>query len=217
MRLTTFQMFALLVAGCATHHDGDVVDENCGNGVYDPNEQCEPSLDGPACEKCIWGGANHCGNGVLEQGEQCDDGNRLAGDGCLPDCQLEHGVGCPAADFLTCTKAITDTTDSPHATSMFDSYLCLDGDARGVELIYELVAPSDGRMVVSLTTVDAPPGSVHALVMQDAVTCAMATCVAAGASSVSFTAVKDHRYLVVVDTALNAKVAFTVGINCAPP
>jgi cysteine-rich repeat protein len=30
-----------------------------------------------------------CGNGVLDPGEQCDDGNRSAGDGCSPACQLE--------------------------------------------------------------------------------------------------------------------------------
>ena len=30
-----------------------------------------------------------CGNGIVEQGEQCDDGNRVSGDGCSSNCQLE--------------------------------------------------------------------------------------------------------------------------------
>jgi cysteine-rich repeat protein len=30
-----------------------------------------------------------CGNGVLEAGEACDDGNRVSGDGCSSNCQLE--------------------------------------------------------------------------------------------------------------------------------
>jgi cysteine-rich repeat protein len=33
--------------------------------------------------------AAECGNGDLEGAEACDDGNRDAGDGCSPDCQLE--------------------------------------------------------------------------------------------------------------------------------
>lgn len=30
-----------------------------------------------------------CGNFNIEAGEQCDDGNRISGDGCSPQCQLE--------------------------------------------------------------------------------------------------------------------------------
>lgn len=30
-----------------------------------------------------------CGNGIVEPGEQCDDGNRISGDGCSSNCQLE--------------------------------------------------------------------------------------------------------------------------------
>ena len=29
-----------------------------------------------------------CGDGFLDFGEACDDGNRLAGDGCSPSCQV---------------------------------------------------------------------------------------------------------------------------------
>jgi cysteine-rich repeat protein len=35
-----------------------------------------------------------CGNGVLDPGEQCDDGNKLFGDGCSADCQIECYSSC---------------------------------------------------------------------------------------------------------------------------
>lgn len=51
-----------------------------------------------------------CGDGVLDPGEGCDDGNTLAGDGCLPGCTPGFGVALgpldlPAFDptgYLTC-------------------------------------------------------------------------------------------------------------------
>ena len=42
-------------------------------------------------------GLSVCGDGVLDPlHELCDDGNRVPGDGCSPDCQLELGWQCPA-------------------------------------------------------------------------------------------------------------------------
>jgi cysteine-rich repeat protein len=36
-----------------------------------------------------------CGNGILDEGEQCDDGNRVNGDGCSAECEIEcGGEGC---------------------------------------------------------------------------------------------------------------------------
>ena len=42
----------------------------------------------PSCEPI-------CGDGHLDEGEQCDDGNRINGDGCDANCQIEcGGDGC---------------------------------------------------------------------------------------------------------------------------
>lgn len=39
-----------------------------------------------------------CGDGELTQDEACDDGNKNAGDGCLPNCRgVELGFSCPVA------------------------------------------------------------------------------------------------------------------------
>ncbi|MEZ4435306.1 MAG: hypothetical protein R3F65_23105 [bacterium] len=35
-----------------------------------------------------------CGDGEVEGVEQCDDGNRVAGDGCAPDCTVEPDTIC---------------------------------------------------------------------------------------------------------------------------
>lgn len=38
--------------------------------------------------------SERCGNGKVESGEACDDGNRLGGDGCSPDCRVETSFEC---------------------------------------------------------------------------------------------------------------------------
>lgn len=42
---------------------------------------------------------NACGNGVVDPGEVCDDGNRIAGDGCSPDCQSTEVCGNGIVDY----------------------------------------------------------------------------------------------------------------------
>lgn len=79
----------------------------CGDGVIDAGESCDGSeLDGETCVSLGLAGGElacasdctfdrssclGCGNGAVEGAEQCDDGNRVAGDGCSPDCRLEQG------------------------------------------------------------------------------------------------------------------------------
>lgn len=67
----------------------------CGDGVIDPEEECD---DGnlstadecqPDCVKSI------CGDGVLWlDHEECDDGNSYSGDGCSFYCTIEHTGTC---------------------------------------------------------------------------------------------------------------------------
>ncbi|HMN27207.1 MAG TPA: M4 family metallopeptidase, partial [Caldilineaceae bacterium] len=64
-----------------------------------------------------------CGNGRINEGESCDDGNRTAGDGCSPLCQLEDGWFCkapvsanvsrPAAPSV-CLNLSTAACSTPH-------------------------------------------------------------------------------------------------------
>lgn len=50
-----------------------------------------------------------CGDGVLDPGERCDDGARLGGDGCDPDCSPEPGWRCVAATLApTFVDVLTD-------------------------------------------------------------------------------------------------------------
>jgi fibro-slime domain-containing protein len=75
---------------------------DCGDGVRTGNEECD-SPDANGCLNCRLRPGYHCGpdgtdapctksvcgNNVVEPGEGCDDGNKTAGDGCGPTCQLE--------------------------------------------------------------------------------------------------------------------------------
>ena len=83
----------------------------CGNGVQDPNEQCDDNNktagDGcsaicqiPAGWTCTgWPSvctmAGVCGDGILGASEACDDKNTASGDGCSADCKtVETGYEC---------------------------------------------------------------------------------------------------------------------------
>ena len=70
----------------------------CGNGVLDRGEQCDPGAAGtPGCSSdcqalgAIEGGST-CGNGDIAAGESCDDSNTVSGDGCSSICINEGSV-----------------------------------------------------------------------------------------------------------------------------
>lgn len=68
----------------------------CGDGVYDPGEQCDDgnrdSEDG-CSDLCRLEDLLACGDGKRGPGETCDDGNLLDGDGCSGTCQSEGACG----------------------------------------------------------------------------------------------------------------------------
>ena len=77
----------------------------CGDGVKDPGEECDLNgdntdipCDAPYdgyCEYCTTKcelervEGPYCGDGIKNGEEQCDDGNKLDGDGCDSNCQVE--------------------------------------------------------------------------------------------------------------------------------
>jgi MYXO-CTERM domain-containing protein len=81
----------------------------CENGAYcDGDDLCaggicrssgSPCAAGTTCDPSIGScveGAPTCGDFLVEFGEDCDDGDRLSGDGCSPDCVVEGGYDCSA-------------------------------------------------------------------------------------------------------------------------
>jgi cysteine-rich repeat protein len=65
-------------------------DESCGNGYRDPGEICDDGGNSASCNANCTPPA--CGDAFVnpEAGERCEDGNTVAGDGCV-DCRLECG------------------------------------------------------------------------------------------------------------------------------
>lgn len=65
------------------------LDPFCGNGITDPDEECDQgpaNADGAACTQSCE--AAHCGDGLVHVGvEGCDDANTENGDGCSNHCQ----------------------------------------------------------------------------------------------------------------------------------
>lgn len=76
--------------------------ETCGNGVTDPNEQCDDgnTTNGDTCENdCT---LPRCGNGIKDVGEECDDGNSINTDDCTNACK-----------FATCGDGFVRTVLTP--------------------------------------------------------------------------------------------------------
>ncbi|MFH2008436.1 MAG: DUF4215 domain-containing protein [bacterium] len=84
---------ALWLGGCIPGSD-DSGPGNCGDGIVDPDEQCDDGnlVDHDGCSAtCVL--ETYCGNSVVEYGEECDDGNSQPGDGCNASCETEVGCG----------------------------------------------------------------------------------------------------------------------------
>jgi len=67
---------------------------SCGNGVLDPQEECDAgegnaNTSGAICRTDCSRAA--CGDGVIDPGEECDDGNWVNGDSCSRSCKRGAG------------------------------------------------------------------------------------------------------------------------------
>jgi fibro-slime domain-containing protein len=116
------------------------VGSSCGNGVVDPNEQCDDgnSVSGDGCSRICQLENNYictqpnqpclnqakCGNGVLTSDETCDDGNTVGGDGCSADCNVvEPGWQCRVPG-KRCTPKCGDGV-------LIGTEACDDGNTKG--------------------------------------------------------------------------------------
>src|SRR5262245_6510964 len=74
-----------------------------------------------------------CGNGILDVSEQCDDGNRVAGDCCAPNCTFDPlGAPCTAASICAnsaCNGAgVCGTVSLNNGIACTDNNVCTVGD-----------------------------------------------------------------------------------------
>jgi len=92
--------------------------EHCGNGIKDPEEECDGtdfgSAGNPTGATCAADcHIQKCGNGIKDPGEQCDDGNPASGDGCsggslaAGGCKIEFcGDGIQNDSTEACDKGV---------------------------------------------------------------------------------------------------------------
>lgn len=118
-----------------TTGSGGPISGVCGDGIQDPDEQCDHGsenngVDGSFCRgDCT---TNLCGDGYLAVDEGCDDGNLEPLDGCNASCQLERcGDGAPGPGEL-CDDGNSDDQDA--CTNLCVPAACGDGIVQtGVE------------------------------------------------------------------------------------
>ena len=96
--------------GCSTKCEVLAV---CGDGVLDPEEDCDDGNtdDDDACPSTCQ--LPYCGDGVLDDGEGCDDGNADDTDACPSNCQpAECGDGFVHAGVEECDDGNADNSDA---------------------------------------------------------------------------------------------------------
>lgn len=109
-------------AGAGTCKAGVCTALDCGNGVVDAGEDCEPPGTATCSATCQAIAVAVCGDGKLDSGEECDDANKKNLDGCDSSCKYENFMrmdsitinNVTAPSFCTVTtnqlgKAITNT------------------------------------------------------------------------------------------------------------
>ena len=87
----------LALGACASDPARQIPDSgvsDCGDGVLDPDEECDDAeansdTASDACRTACLLPA--CGDAVVDAEEACDDGNAWGGDGCTPACAAEDG------------------------------------------------------------------------------------------------------------------------------
>ena len=194
--------------GCS----GECLLEECGNGFLDVGEECDDG-NTTACDGCSAAcSIEECGNGVMECDEECDDGNTIDGDGCSSTCTFEGGT-CEGAFNITCGGEDRWNTTSFGSTDAVDYYSCVGWNETGREYAYNFVAPQTGEVTVTLSDLESGV-DLDLFVVEDDNGCDSANCIAYGSLSVTFDAVQDETYFIVVDGFYGDEGSYQVNVGC---
>jgi cysteine-rich repeat protein len=124
-------------------------------------DTCPPGMARAATQDiCIRGS---CGNGFVEENETCDDGNRIAGDGCSPNCGSNETCGNRVIDHVV-GEVCDDGNVVPNDTCCSDCRSCPDQAVGG-----ELETPTSGTSLKATVAEPCSPASptptiMHAIV-----------------------------------------------------
>ena len=138
---------------CTNGTCGDAVDDLCGNGLVDINEECDDGNDNDN-DKCTNACTlAFCGDGIVESpNEECDDANDNDNDTCTIECKTRYATRCldllladaPSED----TKLVIDadgpsSPDGPDNEEPFEVWCDMTHADGGWTLV--MVASDDGE------------------------------------------------------------------------
>ncbi|MGZ3419853.1 MAG: DUF4215 domain-containing protein [Polyangiales bacterium] len=161
-RLYTALAVVLVASGCAqsseevpTPADSSSDDVQAETSADTATDSSMDSADASDASGDVSMDASLCGNGFVNTGEECDDGNLTAGDGCSPTCTLEPTSTADVCDGDTLTLTSTSDTTwkgtlSGDTSTANPNYTSKCGGGLSKDLVYQFVAPTDGKAVITL-------------------------------------------------------------------
>ncbi len=165
-----------------------------------------------------------CGNGMVVSVEECDDGNIEPGDGCSPDCMIEHPEVCPGTTIpLTLGGTLVISGTNEGATDKCSSSMsgipnsnCINGNFSGSDVVYQVIPDASGSLTVEFTA-QYDSSWVHIRTMcpgmaSDEVACRF-TMGSGGKMTLTISVIKDVPYYVIADSFNNKSGAFTMKLS----
>ncbi len=139
-----------------------------------------------------------CTNGLDDDGDgnvDCDDSECVGAPSCAPPSGVCNSVGT-----LTANSSISSANDDPGSTDAVNTWGCTSWDESGPEIVWSFTAPVDGQGTVAISL----PGwfntsDLDVFVLDGALGCNPAACVAYGAESTTWTATAGSTWYIVVD------------------
>ena len=172
-------------------------------GSYHISVQCTPET-----EQVCWDGEDDDEDGLVD----CADGDCF---GMSPDCQSACQPDDVSLAQITCGSTDAWSTDDVGSYDNVDAYSCNSYNYEGSEYTYTVTVDEPTTVTINVTEEDEDANELDVLLLEDAgLGCNPATCIDWNFKTVTFDAVPDTTYYLVVDGYNGAQGSYVLEVVC---